>query len=238
MTIRVVPMLTGVEWEPNAPEEKFAADEDRFAALVLRAHPDDADESLVVIFWSGVEDASFGPPNDEGRHHHPLYGAGLAGLSWAGEVISDESEHPAVRHFIVPTKEGVAEVHARQINWARLEGVTDANEAIDRLKPYFGERPAYPEATVDGFTLGTFVSYDDCGDAWVRAPDGGIATLIWESGLPSYFLVVIPPDPAGRWGTYAVQMDLPLTTNAEAEAYLRALLPELKPRWKSWAQNR
>lgn len=136
MTTRVVPILSGVKWEPNAPEEKFAANEDRFAALVLRPHPDDADTSSVVIFWSGVDDATFGSPNDEGRHHHPLYGAGLDDLLWAGEVTDDEGEYSAVRHFVVPTKEGLAEVHARQISWARLEGVTDANVAFDRLQPH------------------------------------------------------------------------------------------------------
>ena len=96
----------------------------------------------------------------------------------------------------------------------------------------------YPEATLDGFTLGMFVSYEDCGDAWIKAPDGGIATLIWETGSPAYFREVIPPDPDGRWGTYAVQLDLRLTTDEEAKAYLRALFPELRPRWKAWAQGR
>jgi hypothetical protein len=37
----------------------------------------------------------------------------------------------------------------------------------------------YPEAEVDGFTIGMFVSYGEVGDAWVRTPDGGIAGLIW-----------------------------------------------------------
>lgn len=97
---------------------------------------------------------------------------------------------------------------------------------------------SYPEATEDGFTIGMFVSYGDCGDAWVQAPDGGIATLIWESGSPHYFLESISPNPAGRRGTYAVQLDLPMTTNDQAAAYLRALLPELLPRWKAWVQSR
>lgn len=47
------------------------------------------------------------------------------------------------------------------------------------------EDPRYPQAEIEGFTLGMFVSYDDCGDAWVQAPDGGIATLIWETGSPA-----------------------------------------------------
>jgi hypothetical protein len=96
----------------------------------------------------------------------------------------------------------------------------------------------YPEAVVDGFTMGMFVSYDDCGDAWVKAPDGSIGTLIWETGSPSYFEEKIAPDPNGRWGTYAVQLPLPLTTDGEAADYLRALLPELRRRWESWTADR
>ena len=86
-----------------------------------------------------------------------------------------------------------------------------------------------------------FVSYDDCGDALVVAPDGRSAGLIWETGEPAYFRESIAPDPvadpSGRWGTYAVQQPLPLTTDAEAEAYLAALLPELRTRWMAWRDN-
>jgi len=92
----------------------------------------------------------------------------------------------------------------------------------------------YPRASVEGFDLGMFVSYDDCGDAWVTAPDGSACTLIWETGETEYFKVTIEPEPNGRWGTFAVQLPLPLTNDEEAEQYLRALLPELRPRWESW----
>lgn len=92
----------------------------------------------------------------------------------------------------------------------------------------------YSTAVVDGFELGMFVSYDDCGDAWVRAPDGRIAGLIWETGEQPYFRVVLEPD-ADRWGTYAVQLPMPLTNDVEAARYLAALLPELRPRWEATA---
>lgn len=96
----------------------------------------------------------------------------------------------------------------------------------------------YPKATAEGFTLGMFVSYDDCGDAWVTAPDGSVCTLIWETGDSARFVDYIAPDPNGRWGTFQVVLPLPLTNDAEAERYLRALLPELKPRWEAWAAAR
>ena len=90
----------------------------------------------------------------------------------------------------------------------------------------------YPTGTADGFEMGMFVSYDDCGDAWVKAPDGRYATLVWETAAPSYFRTLREPG-GGRWGTYAVALPLPLTTDREADAYLRALLPKLRERWRS-----
>lgn len=95
----------------------------------------------------------------------------------------------------------------------------------------------YPSAHVGGFTLGMFVSYDDCGDAWVEAPDGSIGTLIWETGDPAYFEESIAPGDR-RWGTYAVQLPLPLTTDEEAATYLAVLLPELRRRWEAWRATR
>ena len=56
----------------------------------------------------------------------------------------------------------------------------------------------YPEAEVEGFTIGMFASHGDFGDAWVRAPDGGIGTLIWETGEPASFAIRIPAEPGGR----------------------------------------
>jgi len=85
--------------------------------------------------------------------------------------------------------------------------------------------------------MGMFVSYDTCGDAWVEAPDGSMGTLIWETGEP-LFEEIIPPDPNGRWGTFSVRQPLPLTTDAEAAAYLAALVPELRRRWEEWRSSR
>ncbi|WP_139977804.1 hypothetical protein [Nocardioides litoris] len=99
------------------------------------------------------------------------------------------------------------------------------------------DETAYPRAEVGGFVMGMFVSYADCGDAWVEAPDGSVGTLIWETGEFPYFEVSIEPGES-QWGTYAVQLPLPLTTDAEAAAYLAALLPALRPRWAEWARDR
>jgi hypothetical protein len=73
----------------------------------------------------------------------------------------------------------------------------------------------------DGYQIGMFVSYTACGDAWVKAPGGWVAGLVWETAPEAYFTTLIEPDDH-RWGTYAVALNLPLTSDAEAEAYLLA----------------
>lgn len=98
--------------------------------------------------------------------------------------------------------------------------------------------PNYPTAEVEGFTLGMFVSYGDCGDAWVRAPDGSVGTLVWETGEPIEFMELIAPDPNGRWGTFSVRLPLPMTSNEEAARFLEALLPQLFERWTAWKRVR
>ena len=95
----------------------------------------------------------------------------------------------------------------------------------------------YPPASVGGFELGMFVAEDERGDAWVKAPDGSIATLIWQTGQEAYFEVTIEPNDR-RWGTYTVQLPLPMTNDDEAVSYLAALLPDLRPRWQKWVRER
>jgi hypothetical protein len=103
----------------------------------------------------------------------------------------------------------------------------------DRL-PSPDESAPKPTAEAGGFKLRVFVSYGAYGDAWIEAPDRAVATLIWDTGSPAYFVEKVPPGPGGRWGLYAVRLALPLTTDSEAEIYLRALLPDLIPRWLAW----
>jgi len=82
-----------------------------------------------------------------------------------------------------------------------------------------------------------FVASDERGDAWVKEPDGSLATLIWQTGEPSYVRVSIEPNER-RWGTFTVQLPLPMTNDDEAGSYLAALLPDLRPRWQAWMGER
>lgn len=96
----------------------------------------------------------------------------------------------------------------------------------------------YPEAEVDGFLLVMFVSYETHGEALVRGPDGGLATLVWSSGGPYELRALTDSWTDTRWGSFAATVPLPLTTDAEAAEYLRALLPDLRPRWEAWRRAR
>ncbi len=139
MPRRVVPILPDVRWDPNAPHARFLATDDGVAVLVLGAHSGDPDQRSVLIFWSGVSDAQFGGPNDEGMHRHPLYSAGLSTLMWAGEVIDDDAGPGLRRHFVLPTKEAVAEVRASSIGVRRIVRSTSTDEALLLVREHFSK---------------------------------------------------------------------------------------------------
>src|SRR3984957_8114613 len=71
------------------------------------------------------------------------------------------------------------------------------------------------DVTADGCTLGKMTDFEaepcDEGDAFVIAPDGSRAGLIWEVCDPSYFREVMPIE-AGRWGLWGVGFRLPMNT--------------------------
>jgi hypothetical protein len=120
----------GVRWEPNAPDASLLVTDAGSARLRLQPAPDDADGPMVVLVWSGVQAARFGPYNDEGLGHHPLYSRGLAALRGVGEVlescwlaeVAPAVFCPAAHHFIVPTKEALVEVLADHIGVERDSG--------------------------------------------------------------------------------------------------------------------
>ncbi len=103
--------------------------------------------------------------------------------------------------------------------------------------PAYHGFPLLDGAEAGGFRLGMITDFlagpDTAGDAYVVAPDGSRAGLIWESGCAPYFCEVTAPEP-DRWGVWSVGLPLPMTTAEEARRYLSALLPQLRPRWESW----
>ena len=125
--------------------------------------------------------------------------------------------------------------------------IDEQAESADPALPAFLARPAgtpvyhgFPVvdgAEVDGFRLGMITDWLSepamAGDAYVVAPDGSRAGLVWESGCAAYFRPVLAPE-QGRWGVWAVGLPLPMTTVEEARSYLAALVPQLRLCWQSW----
>jgi hypothetical protein len=66
----------------------------------------------------------------------------------------------------------------------------------------------------------------DWGDAFVVAPDGSRAGIVWSVGTFPIKEVCAPDE--GRWGVYAVAFDRPVRTTQELVRGLHAVLPELK----------
>jgi len=93
------------------------------------------------------------------------------------------------------------------------------------------------DVTADGFTLGKITDFEiePCmeGDAFVIAPDGSRAGLVWEVCDPQYFQEVRAIE-TGRWGVWGVGFCLPMNNRENARRNLESILPELKLRWAEW----
>jgi hypothetical protein len=95
------------------------------------------------------------------------------------------------------------------------------------------------DVSVEGFTLGAITDFEaepcDAGDAFVVAPDGRRAGLVWEVSQTKYIEEVRPFE-RDRWGVWAVGFPYPMDNRANARKNLSAVLPELKARWEDWKQ--
>ena len=104
---------------------------------------------------------------------------------------------------------------------------------------YYGFR-VLDDVRADGFTLGAITDFEveECseGDAFVVAPDGSRAGLVWEVTESQYFQEVIPIE-ENRWGVWAVSFRWPMTTRENARANLASIIPELSGRWAEWKQR-
>jgi hypothetical protein len=93
------------------------------------------------------------------------------------------------------------------------------------------------DVAVDSFTLGKITDFEvePCleGDAFVIAPDGSRAGLVWEVSDKPYFQEVRPIE-TGSWGVWGVGFALPMNSRENARRNLGSILPELKLRWAEW----
>lgn len=116
-------------------------------------------------------------------------------------------------------------------------------------EPAFVARPAdapvyhgfavLEDVTADGFTFGAITDFEGepciAGDAFVIAPDGSRAGLVWEvteeSGRKIEQILSFDKERCGVW---AVWFAHPMRNRADAHKNLVAVLPELKGRWEEW----
>jgi hypothetical protein len=91
-----------------------------------------------------------------------------------------------------------------------------------------------PGSERDGFAFGMISGLHAMGptrggDAFVIAPNGSRAGIVWEvgEGEPS---VVCPPS-ATRWGVYSFYFEGPITSEADLVRQLHSILPVLKAYW-------
>jgi hypothetical protein len=93
------------------------------------------------------------------------------------------------------------------------------------------------DVVVDGFTLGKITDWEaepcETGDAFVIAPDGSRAGIVWEVCDSPYFEAVMPIE-AARWGVWGVSIPLPMTSRENARKNLEFILSRLKSRWMEW----
>ncbi len=116
-----------------------------------------------------------------------------------------------------------------------------AAKSADPEPPAFLSRPAgapvyhgfvvVPETCTDGWCMGVITDYEDAdgvdsGDAFVVAPDGSAAGLVWEVGVEP-ISEILPPDEE-RWGVYAVCFPHVVRNTGDLASAFRAVLPSLK----------
>src|SRR4249919_3098251 len=139
MAEHVVALDLGVRWEPIAPAAILISDDFDRTVLALNPHRDDPNQRCVVMVWSDTRSACMADPNDEAISGHRLYGSGLSQVVWAGVVResnliraleTQNRVHPShdptvygrLTHYVILTRERVAEVVAESVSIQRFRG--------------------------------------------------------------------------------------------------------------------
>lgn len=96
------------------------------------------------------------------------------------------------------------------------------------------------DVVIDGFTFGTITDFEaepaTEGDAFVVAPDGSRAGLVWDVSSDDTFEMVCK-ETDDRWGVWAVSFPFPMTSRENAALNLEAILPRLKAKWEAWRRS-
>ena len=100
--------------------------------------------------------------------------------------------------------------------------------------PVYHGFPLLEDVEVEGFTLGKISDFEAQemadGDAYIIAPDGTRAGLVWQIGdTPRVEMITAPDD--SRWGVWAVWFTHPMRTRDDARRNLAELVPMLRHHW-------
>ena len=108
---------------------------------------------------------------------------------------------------------------------------------MEQLKPY-EQFALVDEATTDGWRFGTITSFigQVWGDAFVEAPDGSRAGIVWVSNAAPFTTLVTPDE--NRWGVYQVPFTVPMVETKDLVLNFRAVLPQLKDAYESAVRSR
>lgn len=102
--------------------------------------------------------------------------------------------------------------------------------------PVYHGFPIIDGVEVSGFRIGMisdFESSPDSGDAYVVAPDGSRAGLVWETADHVGFQEVCPIE-KDRWGVWAVWFPEPMQSPDAIQRNLAFILPKLNEKWMLW----
>jgi hypothetical protein len=96
------------------------------------------------------------------------------------------------------------------------------------------------DVVVEGFTLGKITDFEvqpsTYGDAFVIAPDGSRAGLVWEVAEIAYFHEVCCCEP-NRWGVWGLSFPFPRDSRENARRNLEFVLPQLRQKWEEWRRT-
>jgi hypothetical protein len=97
--------------------------------------------------------------------------------------------------------------------------------------PVYHGFPLLPDTEIDGWVLGTITEFEDpegCeyGDAFVQAPDGSRAGLVWSVGNYETNMIIEPDE--NRWGVYEIAFPKVVYNIQDLKECFRHILPELK----------
>lgn len=95
----------------------------------------------------------------------------------------------------------------------------------------------WEDVQVEGFTLGVITDFEetetDWGDAFVIAPDGSRAGLVWSISKVHSFDQIEPPDES-RWGVWGVSFEAPMKSKDDARRNLVRVVALLRKEWEQW----